>query len=337
VARPANKSRLNADAVRWAAQNKWGSILAAAGIDKAFLTKKQGPCPICQDGEDRFVFDDKDGRGSYICRVCGPGDGFNLLQRVKGIGFSEALRLVAELSGEARPVAVTSGPNPEEVRKEVRAIWGRSLPLSEVPAAAAWWLKRLGEIPQTTELRAVHALKCGVDGVHPAMVARIKDAAGNSVSLHRTYLSQDGEKAPVETPRRLMALSLPDGSAVRLYPDGDVLGVAEGIETAESCRVLFGTPTWALLNAVNMKGFVPPPSVRRVIVYGDLDASFTGQAAAFDLAKRLTAKRKDWSPALEVQVSICGVTIDPSAWDRDWNDVLLAKRAASTKAPERVV
>lgn len=328
----AKPSRLNADAVRWAAQNKWASILAAAGIDKAYLTKKQGPCPICQDGEDRFCFDDKDGRGSYICRVCGPGDGFNLLQRVKGIGFSEALKLVAELSGEARPIKVSDGPNPEEVRKEVRAIWGRSLPLAEVSAVAAWWNLRVGEVPHSTELRGVPSLKCGIDGAFPAMVARIKDAKGESVSLHRTYLSNDGQKAPVQSPRRLMPLPLPDGSAIRVFPHEGVLGVAEGIENAVSCRVMFGVPTWSLINAVNMKAFVPPPDVQKLIIFADFDASFAGQASAMDLARKLWAKRKDWTPHLTVEVRMPGVTIDPGAWDRDWNDYLQIKRTQGEAA-----
>jgi putative DNA primase/helicase len=52
--------------------------------------------------------------------------------------------------------------------------------------------------------------------------------------------------------------------------------------------------------------------VRKVIIYGDNDASFTGQEAGFRLAKRLVAK------GLEVAVKI------PERV-KDWADVLIGE------------
>jgi putative DNA primase/helicase len=132
-----------------------------------------------------------------------------------------------------------------------------------------------------------------------------------------------------------MDIGLPKGCAVRLAPAGPILGVAEGIETAASCMALFDVPTWALLNAENMKGFVPPQGVRKLIIFGDHDLSFTGQAAAFDLARKCWAKRETYDPTLEVEVRINGVTVDPAQRNLDWNDVWLTQpERAPTQALE---
>ena len=39
------------------------------------------PCPVC-GGKDRFRFDNKDGRGTYICNQCCSGDGLELIKTI---------------------------------------------------------------------------------------------------------------------------------------------------------------------------------------------------------------------------------------------------------------
>ena len=68
------------------------------------------------------------------------------------------------------------------------------------------------------------------------MVAKVdpSDAAvaqGERAALHRTYLDRYSGKAQVAEPRKMLG-SMPTGAAVRLMEHGDVLGIAEGIETA---------------------------------------------------------------------------------------------------------
>lgn len=324
--------RLDVTKVKADARGKWAGILSSCGVDKGYLTAKHGPCPICQDGKDRFRFDDKDGEGTFYCAQCGAGDGLSLLQRMTGWDFGKALREVADLSGQFRAVKVRTGRDDKEVREEMNAIWRAAKPLAEVEATRRWWERRLGALPTCPDLRAVRSLRCSGAPDHAAMVALIRGMDGKPVSLHRTYLKPDGEKADIAEPRRVMDIQMPKGCAVRLAEPTEHLGVAEGIETAESCRIMFGVPTWALLNAGNMKGFVPPPYVRRVTIFGEVDSSFTGQAAAFELARSLWAMRKKWEPHLEVAVSMHGLTIDPMAWDRDWNDVLQVRLASEGKA-----
>ena len=59
------------------------------------LRSKGTPCPNC-GGTDRYSFKSNDD-GGWGCRHCGGGDGFELLKRVNGWTFSEAVKAVAEL------------------------------------------------------------------------------------------------------------------------------------------------------------------------------------------------------------------------------------------------
>jgi putative DNA primase/helicase len=123
--------------------------------------------------------------------------------------------------------------------------------------------------------------------VMPAMVALVRNAQGKAVSIHRTYL-EGPQKAKIKSPKKLMpgteALS---GCAIRLFDAEDTVGIAEGIETAIAARQLFDIPTWAAISCSIMQSFVPPQGIRRIIIFADHDANFTGQTAAYTLAKRL--------------------------------------------------
>ena len=141
------------------------------------------------------------------------------------------------------------------------------------------------------------------------MIAMVTGPDGAPSTLHRTYLTNDGRKAPVIEPRRLMPGIIAKGAAVRLGPTGDLLGIAEGIETALSATALFGVPCWAAVSAGMLAAWQPPPQARRIIIFGDNDPSYAGQAAAYALARRLGTRQR----VVEVQI--------PHKVGTDWNDV----------------
>lgn len=145
----------------------------------------------------------------------------------------------------------------------------------------------------------------------PALVALVTGPDGKGVTLHRTYL-QDGRKAPVPSSKKLMPGRSIKGAAIRLHPAGDVLGIAEGIETALAAQQRFGVPVWSCVSAVGIESFIPPQEVRKVIIFGDNDESGTGQAVAWALAKRLIAA------GLAVEVKL------PERIGTDWADEVTA-------------
>jgi putative DNA primase/helicase len=148
------------------------------------------------------------------------------------------------------------------------------------------------------------------------MLAMVRDKNGKPINIHRTYL-ECGHKTAVTAPRRLMPGTLPEGCAVRLAEHSDVLGIAEGIETALAVAQLFEVPCWAALNAGMLEKFVPPVGVRELRIFGDNDNSFRGQAAAYRLANRLAGCVET---PLNIKVEI------PDRVGLDWADIVLEVR-----------
>lgn len=77
-------------------RHHWPQILSGLGISVP-ENNKHGPCPIC-GGKDRFRFDDKQGRGTWICNQCRHGDGLDLVARVNACDLLSAARLVSDLT-----------------------------------------------------------------------------------------------------------------------------------------------------------------------------------------------------------------------------------------------
>ena len=88
------------------------------------LSNRHGPCPMC-GGKDRFRFDDKGGRGTWICSQCGAGDGIELVKRIQNVEFKEAARLIEQHVGSAPIIASAKRPSADrraEARRDDRAL-----------------------------------------------------------------------------------------------------------------------------------------------------------------------------------------------------------------------
>lgn len=303
------------------ARGRWAGLLPMLGVDSRFLSgRKNGPCPIC-GGKTRFRFDDLEGRGTWICNHCGAGDGADLAMKTLGIDFKELAERMAPLIGEVKPTAPRKGRDEADTRKSLNALWRASKRVERGDAVSLYLSARVGLVSAPDCLRTVEHLRYQDDkpSFHPGMIAKVAGLDGQGVNIHRTYLTADGRKADVESPRRMMQGTVPDGSAVRLFPPGVVLGIAEGIETAFAAASLFGVPVWAALNSVMLAKWEPPAGVEEVVIFGDADKKFAGQAAAYALAKRL-------QPPLftgRVRVEI------PETLGSDWCDVFNAGRRAA--------
>jgi putative DNA primase/helicase len=296
--------------LRERAQGRWSGILPALGIGESFLTGKHGPCPLC-GGKDRWRWDNLEGRGTWICSKCGAGDGIHLVMQKNGWEFREAAKQIEAIIGAAPADAPKRERSDRERRDAMNRLWQASKAVEAGDPVGRCLARRVGLTTFPSCLRTASNVRYQSDppSFHPAMIAMVTGPDGTPSILHRTYLTGDGSKAPVPEPRRLMSGIIAKGAAIRLAPTGDTLGIAEGIETALSASALFGVPCWAAVNAGMLAAWQPPPEARRIIIFGDNDPSYAGQAAAYALARRLGANER----VVEVQV--------PAEVGADWNDV----------------
>ncbi len=292
------------------AVGRWPGLLVQLGIERNLLTGKHAPCPVCE-GRDRFRFDDKDGRGTFFCSHCGAGDGFKLLQLVKGWSFKQAASEVEGIVGTVQAGVAKPAQSDAAKVEACRRIWRESRAVVTGDPVSAYLLRRTGidAVPGCIRFHPALPYRHDDGSVtrHPAMVAKVQNADGQGVAIHRTYLTSNGDKADVPTVKKIVG-SLPPSSAVRLFPASSNIGIAEGIETALSASVSFGVPVWSCISAGVMEKWTPPPGTERVHIFGDNDLSGTGQAAAWILAKRLIAA------GFSVEVNI------PDKPGTDWND-----------------
>ena len=272
-------------------RGRWLGILPALGISESFLTGKHGPCPLC-GGKDRWRWDNREGRGTWICSQCGAGDGIALVMQKNAWEFREAAKQIDTVIGSASAHAPKRERSDREKRDAMSRLWRSSKAIEADDPVGRYLARRVGLTSFPSCLRtAFHArYQSDPPSFHPAMIAMVTGPDGRPSTLHRTYLTADGRKASVDAPRRLMPGIVAKGAAIRLAPAGDALGIAEGIETALSATALFGVPCWAAVNAGMLAAWQPPPEVRRIPIFGDNDASYTGQAAAYALARRLRSE-----------------------------------------------
>lgn len=310
-----------------AAVGKWYGILTALGVDEMYLRNVHGPCPVC-GGVDRFRFDDNEGRGTFYCTHCGPGDGMKLAQLVTGLDFPEVAAridvLVGNIEARAAPQQqqrdprillnrIRSGLQPADgdtpVRRylERRGVLGDKFPAVKYHPSLEYWEKGApGERPKLV-------------GKFPAMVSQIIGNQGAPISYHITYLTEDGQKAAVPSQKKIMTATGPlEGCAVRLHnwlETDEVLGIAEGIETALAAYKIFGVKTDAATNSTILKKYLPFSfgkyllnKPKRFIIFSDNDANYEGQAAAYSLACSLSKRN------IEAEVRI------PDKVGTDWAD-----------------
>ena len=186
----------------------WTDVLKRCGVDDAVLNGKNQPCPMC-GGTDRFQYTDKFGVGNYICRGCGPGDGFKLLEGVMHIDFKEAFKRVQEVVGS--DVALNQGtrrePSSDYMKNVSKQIWEEAKPVTAGDDVDRYLRGRgLGMEQYPGALRCHPALgfyikkpgakKATLVRNYPAMIAPLQAEDGHATTVHRTYL-ENGKKAAV--------------------------------------------------------------------------------------------------------------------------------------------
>lgn len=308
-----------------AARGKWRGILLALGLPAKALTGKHCPCPMC-GGKDRFRWTNYEGHGGYICNQCGSGDGIALAMAFLNQEFLPVAKRIDVLLGNEKfePDKIRPALNDDDRRKLLRAAYVDSEPMRKGDLADKYLASRgLDQAVYPPALRFSPRMSDGEGGVRPCMIAQIGVyGAAVYATMHRTFLRPDGNgKAEMAAPRKLMPGPLPDGACVALSEyTGGVLGVAEGVETALAATAIFEIPVWSTINSANLQKWQPPQGCEEVAIFGDHDAKYGGQAAAYALAHKLAVK------GIVTSVHI------PSTPGEDWADEWARWRRTRTLA-----
>ena len=296
--------------VDWA-HGRWPWILQAlAGFKEDVLSGRRVACPLC-GGDDRFKFDNKEGRGTYYCNQCGAGDGMHLLTKVKDWTFHEAANEIDKLHAAQPNRRATFGKAKDDSIEARRVKLNELWDLAKSPEVVKKYLVQqrgfnlddISQLPFLWDLRGVEKLplfegRSFVDDL-PAMIAMVRNPQGRAISLHRTWMTADNT---ARVKKLMPGIENWLGGAIRLAPAGEHMVVGEGIETTLAGMQLLGLPGWAAISADGLKAIKFPKEVRELIILADNDASFTGQAAAFERA-RIAAK-----DGLSVTVQMAGKT-----------------------------
>lgn len=304
--------RLEVEHVKNAARGSWLSIFGDLGISVPMPPGSHGPCPVC-GGTDRFRIDKDTSDGTWYCGQCEKhaGDGISLVQRALSLDFSATLLRISEIVGSGSSFEDAKAETRKvDARKMLNDVWQSAIKLNGEDQATKYLLGR-GLVMRPKFVRyCPNCYESDSKSKMPAMVAMFQGPDGKPITIHRTYLDGN-KKAEIKKPKKIMPTCGPmNGGAVRLFdPQEGVLGIAEGIETAIAAYQVVGVPTWAALSAGLLSQWIPPDDVRKIVIFGDVDANFTGQKAAYELANRIHADR-----IIEVEF--------PPDGSKDWNDYL---------------
>lgn len=342
------KKLLDAKALASQAANNWSSIFARLS-PAVYEASQRGhrvhvDCPIPGHGSpnDFRVFKDFEETGGCICTCGSYTTGFSVLMAVNGWTFRETLEEVdAVLNGGSssnvipmRPVPAKPKVSPEKEVSRIRANLIRaakaSKPALDVTFSSRLWVyfQNRGLWPteeMLQDLRFAPKLTCFENkrsiGDFPAMIGVVRNVDGNWVTLHRTYLNQACTgKAPVLKAKKLME-SVKDfnGAAIRTGPVREVLGVAEGIETALAVSMATGSTCWSTISASILGNFIPPEGVKRLVIWADKDRSGAGETYAVKLQKRMAEL------GIPTVIMLPEQDIPTGKKSIDWLDVFLAQ------------
>jgi putative DNA primase/helicase len=248
------------------------------------------PCPNHGKGRgDRSpslsIADGDDGR---LLATCFAGCEFlDILDALRRLGLVDEVPKSAGLAlhradyanrnagGEISPSRVPIGNANHEPDAAALTIWRNGKPAA-AGTTVAEYLERRG-IPLTPP----PSLRCG-SVMHlsryemPTMVAAVQRPDGQVVAVQTTILTPKGAQAAVSVPK-VTTGALGDG-AVRFAAAAEVMGIAEGVETALSAQTMAEIPVWASLGCQRLHRVELPELVREVHIFGDNDAP--GRTAA---------------------------------------------------------
>ncbi len=168
------------------------------------------------------------------------------------------------------PYALFADKEPADKRERsdrALGVWDAARDAKGTPVEA--YLRARGiRLPLSDQLRYAAALRhSDAKKTFPAMIARLADNSGFQC-VQRTYLDpREPRKLHGFTAKK--TLGSMGSAAVRLRQPREMLGLAEGIETALAASQLYSLPVWATLSANRLSKIDIPESVKDIEIFAD--------------------------------------------------------------------
>ncbi len=289
------------------ATGNWPFILTALAIEVPRQPNKHSACPAC-GGKDRFRFDDKEGRGTFICNKCGAGDGFSLVASVFNESISSAAKQVASVLGLSES-QMTNEYSP--VIKQFRNQYAQVQDRQEKQLKA----KRCKAIEQAKELFK----KCRRATENNSYLARKQCKPFTALELRESAVMNGKSFVCGTLVIPLYSSETKDISSLQMIPSdgkkymlagGAVRGgfyplferkvatsrhwIAEGFATASSVAEVTGEPTACAFMANNLihvaKAFRVSLPKAQIVIVADNDSNGTGLREAEKAAKAINGQ-----------------------------------------------
>lgn len=279
----------------------WPRILPALGV-KVMKNRHQA-CPVC-GGSDRFRFDDKEGRGTWLCNQCGAGDGLKLVEKVFGVKPSEAAQKVNAVTGNLPPVAtevIAAAEAETEADRQAAAALAVRLMEKTRPASGNAYLTSKGFPDRECPVLSATHKTGGVTFRAGDVVVPLYDDTGALVNLQ--LINSDGLKRTLKGGQVKGACHVIEGKKQA----GKRLWIAEGYATALTVHHLTGETVMVALSSVNLLSLASLARQKhpacQIVLAADRDLNGNGQskaAAAADACEGIVALPPvfgDWNDA----------------------------------------
>ena len=211
-------------------------IIEQRGIRLRGKVERTGPCPVCNDGHDRFGINVQ--KQLFNCRVCGAGgDVIALAQFLDGCSFAEAVERLAgapvrRQTGSRWPgrgVRAARTPRPGTGTGNWARIWAESVdPRGSI--VEQYLRSRSLAVPQGTAGSVIrfHAALRYEGDTRPGMVCLYRDIITDEpCGIHRTFLDADGSKLG----RKMLGR---DGNSALCAAAGDPATLAAAVSYANT-------------------------------------------------------------------------------------------------------
>jgi putative DNA primase/helicase len=256
----------------------------------------------------------------YHCFGCGAhGDLFTFVMETEGVGFPEAVEMVAAMAGapteleNTTPLGVPSDgrkPTDDEVRKQLAKLrlaletWDESIDLAATLGLAHLTRPRAQggrglDVPERVSGRVLRfhprcpwRNEAGELVRVPAPIGLYRDIHTDEPrAIWRRPLTADGRKDG-----DAKAFGPKSGCAIKVTAHEEVaesLHIGEGPETVLAGAMLGFVPAWALGDSNNLKKFPVLSGIEALSIFVDHDANGIGRQAAAECSARWTAAGRD--------------------------------------------